>query len=83
MDRTSAAEKYKTEYQKILTVMNPKEIGEELSYLLAIKDAVSDRYDDYQSVISYMVDTMFESCHDEVLSRAIGGTLEPIPENLV
>lgn len=58
--------------------MNPKEISEELSFLLAIKEAVTDKYDDYQSVISYMVDTMFESCHDEVLSRAIGGTLEPM-----
>lgn len=63
--------------------MTPKEISEELSFLLAIKEAVSDKYDDYQSVISYMVNTMFESCHDEVLARVVGGTLEPIPENLI
>lgn len=78
MDRISAAENYKKMYVEMLTVMNPKEISEELSFLLAIKEAVTDKYDDYQSVISYMVDTMFESCHDEVLSRAIGGTLEPM-----
>lgn len=63
--------------------MTPKEISEELSFLLAIKEAVSDKYEDYQSVISYMVDTMYESCQDEVLARVVGGTLEPIPENLI
>lgn len=58
--------------------MSPKEISEELSYLMAIKDAVTDKSNDYQSVISYMVDEMFEVCHDEVLARAVLGTLDPV-----
>lgn len=83
MDRISAAEKFMTDYREILSTMQPKEICEEISFLIAVKDSVRDKYDDYQSVVSYIIDTMYEYCNDEVLARVIGGSLEPCEANLV
>lgn len=63
--------------------MKAAEISEEISFLLAVKDSVSDKDAHYQSIVSYMIDTMFEDCHDEILARAVSGSLEPIAENIV
>lgn len=73
---------YLKKYREIVAEMPQKEISEELSFLLAVKENVTDKYTDYQSVISYMVDSMFEVCHDEVLARVVSGSLAPVSENL-
>ncbi len=70
-------ESYARGYVEALRTMTPKEISEEFSFLSAIKDLVTDKYADYQSMVSRNIDNMYELCHSEVMCRVINGSLEP------
>ena len=70
-------EAYNREYAEVLRTMPSREFSEEYSFLSAIKDLVTDRYNDFQSIVSRSVDNMYELCHQEAMCRVINGSLEP------
>lgn len=70
-------ETYNRGYIEALRTMPSREFSEEYSFLSAIKDLVTDKYADYQSIVSRSIDNMFELCHEEAMCRVINGSLEP------
>lgn len=81
MNKTDAVlemlEAYNREYSEALRTMPSREFSEEFSFLSAVKDFVTDKYSDYQSIVSRSIDNMFELCHQEAMCRVINGSLEP------